>query len=216
MVATMPRPHPKQNPNYEYHKSCPPFTSSYEPTAKHCQYGGKVSAHLYLAGKELLRYEADELAIAQLFLRNLEWIGPRIYVPRKEWEVVVFHDSGFQTLSLSHTGDGPQVVLYHKGISEAQNMPTLVDRLVAARNAAARYSQWYNRRKRYEKEDGIAHILIALNMILDDKDAAGYIAKLCPEYHVQQGVSRFTMSPLQTKQEIPNVTTGSTGQAREC
>jgi hypothetical protein len=173
----------------------PPVTFRIEDSPKHCTYGGQVSAHIYLAGKELLRYEALTKEIAQEYLDHLEYWAPRLN-DRKVWELLVFSDSGFQTLYLDGN-DEPQCVMSHVHLKdEGKDLHLLTEKVVRARNLAARYHQWYWRRGWLKTKNTVKlqAILEVLNTILREPGVSAAdqtIDELCPLYTVEKGVSHF-------------------------
>jgi hypothetical protein len=174
----------------------PPIDITIENTPKHCAYGGQVSVHIRMAGKELLRYEALTTADAQDYIDNLEYIGPRLN-DRREWEVVIFTDSGFQTLYLAGEKE-PQCVMSHCRLDQQEHhSPMLLEKTLIARNLAARYYNWYVRRGWTDKMrvymlEGVLEILniILREPGLDPIKAA--MLRWCSTYKVEKGVQQFS------------------------
>lgn len=167
-----------------------------ENSPKYCTYGGQVSVHISLAGKELLRYEALTLAVAEEYIEHIEYYQPRLNSQR-EWELVIFTDSGFQTLYLNAKSE-PQCVMSHCRLDQ-QNQDThlLLEKVLHARNLAARYCHWYERRGWYNtmRVYKLEAVLEVLNAVL--REPTGHAAdevlnSYCSSYTVEKGVQQFS------------------------
>lgn len=174
----------------------PPVTVTIELTSKFCEYGGEVSVHIAMAGKELLRYECKTEQEAKEYIEHLEYHSPRLS-DQKEWELTIFTDSGFQTLSLNAVNT-PQCVMSHCSVHEEEyNATSVHQKVIHARNLAARYLRWYERRGwyRYSRVYKLEGILELLNTILrqpDIDEVDKIMHEYCSTYQVEKGVTEFS------------------------